>query len=577
MVVIFLKKRSIKVCWVVGNKLRRVCLVVAGLAEDERCQWFGRESSTDDESFLFDDKDEKIKDIPWKSTNDDESKDDDEEDESNDDKSIDIEKTNDERTNTNVEDQVNGVAEMNIAEEAEEENTERELKQADHSTSILASIRSQVPSVVEDYLGSSLPDALKKVLQSHTEELKKELSEKRDYKDVIEESIQANVINEVNNFLPKFLPQEVKESLEKTPPSLGQSSFQGQSAIQAAESLSECELKKILYGKMHKIQSHLTHDTYQELYDALTWSMLLDKLDKVLKKRDRGDDQDEDPSAGSNQGKKTKKTRFNESESSKKTSTTKESSKGKSPARTSKSGKSVTAKELVEEPIFEIASDNIKQTLDDKDGDASQLPHTDADVTQADAALNISKKDWFKKALRPETLDPDWNAVKTIDDTQEQSWFNEMIKRADLVGPVFNLLKGTCKSYVELEYNMEECYRALTDQLDWANPEGHKSLVDMSKPLPLQDKESRLIIPVEFFFNNDLKYLKAGNKERSYSSSITKTPAARYTLKGIEDMILTLWSPVIIAYDKDAAFEISHWGPQRQQYYRAMINQKAKK
>ncbi|GKC01968.1 hypothetical protein Tco_0993578, partial [Tanacetum coccineum] len=42
----------------------------------------------------------------------------------------------------------------------------------------------------------------------------------------------------------------------------------------------------------------------------------------------------------------------------------------------------------------------------------------------------------------------------------------DKITRADLMGPVFNLLKGTCKSYVELEYNMEECYRALTDQLN---------------------------------------------------------------------------------------------------------------
>ncbi|GJV98517.1 hypothetical protein Tco_1553769 [Tanacetum coccineum] len=73
---------------------------------------------------------------------------------------------------------------------------------------------------------------------------------------------------------------------------------------------------------------------------------------------------------------------------------------------------------------------------------------------------------------------------------------------------------------------MEECYCALTDQLAWANPEGHKSPVDMSKPLPLQDKEGRLTVPIEFFFNNDLEYLKAGNKERTYSSSITKTPGA---------------------------------------------------
>nr|GFA43730.1 hypothetical protein [Tanacetum cinerariifolium] len=38
-----------------------------------------------------------------------------------------------------------------------------------------------------------------------------------------------------------------------------------------------------------------------------------------------------------------------------------------------------------------------------------------------------------------------------------------------LVGPAYKLLKGTCRSYVELEYNIEECYKALTDQLDWNN------------------------------------------------------------------------------------------------------------
>ncbi|GKE96907.1 hypothetical protein Tco_1581762, partial [Tanacetum coccineum] len=114
----------------------------------------------------------------------------------------------------------------------------------------------QIQQDLRAIFGSSLPDALKKALQSHTKELKKERSEKRDYKGIIEEFVQANVINEVKNFLPKFLLQAVKEALEKTPPSLGQSSSQGQFAIQAAESLFEY----------------------------------------------RGDAQDEDPSAGSNQG-----------------------------------------------------------------------------------------------------------------------------------------------------------------------------------------------------------------------------------------------------------------------------------
>nr|GEV60210.1 retrovirus-related Pol polyprotein from transposon TNT 1-94 [Tanacetum cinerariifolium] len=34
------------------------------------------------------------------------------------------------------------------------------------------------------------------------------------------------------------------------------------------------------------------------------------------------------------------------------------------------------------------------------------------------------------------------------------------------VGPAFNLLKGTCKSQVELEYHFEECYKDVTDRLD---------------------------------------------------------------------------------------------------------------
>nr|GFB64059.1 hypothetical protein [Tanacetum cinerariifolium] len=40
-----------------------------------------------------------------------------------------------------------------------------------------------------------------------------------------------------------------------------------------------------------------------------------------------------------------------------------------------------------------------------------------------------------------------------------------------LAGPTYELLKGSCKSLVELEYHLEEVYKATTDQLDWVNPE----------------------------------------------------------------------------------------------------------
>ncbi|GKF33345.1 hypothetical protein Tco_0106545, partial [Tanacetum coccineum] len=80
--------------------------------------------STNDETFLFDDKDEKAEDIPWVSTDEDESNDDEEED----DDSIDIEKTD-----TDVEDQVMGVAKMNIAEKAEKEKADEEFKGDDQA------------------------------------------------------------------------------------------------------------------------------------------------------------------------------------------------------------------------------------------------------------------------------------------------------------------------------------------------------------------------------------------------------------------------------------------------------------
>ncbi|GJT69446.1 hypothetical protein Tco_1028732, partial [Tanacetum coccineum] len=47
----------------------------------------------------------------------------------------------------------------------------KELKQVDHSTAVLASVRLQVPLVVDEYLGSTLGDTLQKVLSKHTKEL----------------------------------------------------------------------------------------------------------------------------------------------------------------------------------------------------------------------------------------------------------------------------------------------------------------------------------------------------------------------------------------------------------------------
>ncbi|GKC13343.1 hypothetical protein Tco_1010125 [Tanacetum coccineum] len=114
------------------------------------------------------------------------------------------------------------------------------------------------------------------------------------------------------------------------------------------------------------------------------------------------------------------------------------------------------------------------------------------------------------------------------------------LTKADLVGPVYNLLKEMCKSCVELEYNIEECYHALSDQLDWNNPEGEQCPYDLSKPLSLHESRGRLTIPADFFFNNDLEYLRVGSIDKKYMASTTKTKVAKYELEGIEDMVFKL-------------------------------------
>ncbi|GJU58071.1 hypothetical protein Tco_1235837 [Tanacetum coccineum] len=136
-----------------------------------------------------------------------------------------------------------------------------------------------------------------------------------------------------------------------------------------------------------------------------------------------------------------------------------------------------------------------------------------------------------------------------------------------LLGPAFRLLKGTCSNYTELEYEIEECYKALLEKLDWENPEGADYPFDLTKPLPLIMSGNCQKVHVDYFFNNDLKYLQGGVLTMTYTTSITKTKAAQYDLPGIKDMVPNIWSPVKVAYDKHALWGISHWREQRKTFY----------
>ncbi|GJU16495.1 hypothetical protein Tco_1144461 [Tanacetum coccineum] len=150
------------------------------------------------------------------------------------------------------------------------------------------------------------------------------------------------------------------------------------------------------------------------------------------------------------------------------------------------------------------------------------------------------------------------------------------LTQAHLVGPVYELLKGACISSIQIEYNMEECFKDFTNKLDWNNLEGDRCPFDLTKPLPLKGRTGCLTVPAEYFFNNDLEFLKSSNLEKRYTTSITKTKAARYEIIGIENMVPTLWSTTKVGYKKDAEKGIKHLGDKRQLWYRSQLNKFSK-
>nr|GEY37367.1 hypothetical protein [Tanacetum cinerariifolium] len=169
--------------------------------------------------------------------------------------------------------------------------------------------------------------------------------------------------------------------------------------------------------------------------------------------------------------------------------------------------------------------------------------------------------EWFSQQQKPPSPDRDWNKTLPAIHESIQPWISELVKQTDsrssfnelmdtpldfsnflinqlkvdtltpelLAVPTYELMKGSCKSLVKLEYHLEEVFKATTDQLDWVNPEGQQYPHNLLKPLPLiPTNRSRRVISFEHFINNDLEYLRGGASRRKYTTFITKTKVANY-------------------------------------------------
>nr|GEV14471.1 Gag-Pol polyprotein [Tanacetum cinerariifolium] len=273
----------------------------------------------------------------------------------------------------------------------------------------------------------------------------------------------------------------------------------------------------ILIDKMDKSESYLAAPEHRECYEGLIKSYELDKTifsnyDKVYSLKKSQKDKDEDPFARSDRGLKKRKT-----------------SKDAEPI------KGLKAKE--------------SQSGSSK-GDKSRGDPSNNDEKPKEKIA--SKCDWFTKPTQPQKpTDPDWNTFDELMSTPIDFFAYIMnglkinnLTQETLLGPAFRLLKGTRSNYAELEYDFEECYKAFLEKLDWENPEGGEYPFDLTKPLPLVMSRNRQKVPVDYFFNNDLKYRQGGVSTMTYMTSTTKTKVAQYDLLGIEDMVPNIWVPI---------------------------------
>ncbi|GKB13931.1 hypothetical protein Tco_0847854 [Tanacetum coccineum] len=125
------------------------------------------------------------------------------------------------------------------------------------------------------------------------------------------------------------------------------------------------------------------------------------------------------------------------------------------------------------------------------------------------------------------------------------NWFckrigKKKLSKADLEGPTFKVVRPFHNNNISLQFQMEECHLLLTDQVDLANPEGHRIMPDVSKPLPLGDPPGQVTIQSQFFFNKDLDYLVSDRKERRSALSISKLKATNYQYFGLEELVPSL-------------------------------------
>nr|GEW36637.1 retrovirus-related Pol polyprotein from transposon TNT 1-94 [Tanacetum cinerariifolium] len=366
-------------------------------------------------------------------------------------------------------------------------------------TNQFARVVSAILGIVQRYMDQRMNEVVKLAIQIQSDRLCDKAQAEND-----------KFLKTIDHNMQKIIKEKVKEQVK--------------TSYAVVADLFEMELKKILIEIMEGNKSIYQSDEQRNLYKALVEAYESDKIildtygDTITLKRIHDDDADKDkePSDGPDQGSKRRR-------------------EGKEP------DESATAEEPTQ-TTFEIE-------------EPSHLEF-EIDVDDQPIVQSSQHPEWFSQQQEPPTPNRDWNKTLSATHKSIQPWISELAKQSNthssfnelmntpidffnflmnwlkvdtltpelLAGPTYELMKGSCKSLVELEYQLEEVYKATTDQLNWVNPEGKQYPHNLLKPLPLiPDSRGRRVIPFDHFINNDFEYLRGGASSRKYTTSATKT------------------------------------------------------
>ncbi|GJZ83711.1 hypothetical protein Tco_0648884 [Tanacetum coccineum] len=285
----------------------------------------------------------------------------------------------------------------------------KELKDVDNSIKVISTIQSEVPKAVKEYLRSSLDDAMYKVIQ-------------RNFADIVKEhSVPAKIVERVRH---QYAPQKSIEDIQEIKMEHARKQQVPKETITSSDTttLEEFDQKTTLFETMTKFKSFNKTLKQRALYHAF--------IESILEEEDAMDKRVAD---------KLKKRKPND--------------------------------RLKIRPFW-------PHNLEEDTGN-TDVPHV----------VNVDPNDWFKKPERPPTPDPEWNKSKSAENKPTQNWLSDLAKAEKpsrtfddlmstpidfnafvmnrlqiskltqdiLVGLAYNILKGTYRSYVELDYNMEEC------------------------------------------------------------------------------------------------------------------------